>query len=321
LDLTERILHLRSIPVSAMMPPYVLKIIASHLTEETFAKGDVVMKQGEPIDALILLIDGELSLVRGGTAIGSLKPPQTLGFLGIVAQSEGTYDAVVEKEVQALMLDADVLLDLFSEHSGLMLATLRYVGERLYYDMQELPEQALGLAPEPIPIVVPRDRPLDLVERMLFLRRSSPFGKANINALSTYAQRLEEVRYSAGAPMWRAGEAGTFVALVVEGSVKCSTPDGRTFRYGAGSGVGGLETVAEKTRWYSAEAETPTVALLGKLDATVDLFEYNFEMAMQFTSALANALVRLIERKAAIGQQPLKTLRDVSNLGKVPVGA
>jgi CRP-like cAMP-binding protein len=319
-DLTERLLHLRSIPVGGAMPPYILKIIASHLTEEEFPKGAVVMTQGQPIAEFLMLLEGELSLVRGGKPIGRLKAPQTLGFLGIIAQSEGTYDAVVERDVKALMLDADVLLDLMSEHTVFLIATLRYVGERLYYDMQDLPEQALGMAPEELPITV-SDRPLDLVERVLMLRRSNFFGKANMNALSTYAQQLEEIRVPEGERLWNVGDDGDHFVLLVDGTVRCAAADGRTFRFGKGNAVGGLESVANKTRWYTAVAETPLVGLLGRRDTTVDLFEYNFEMAMHFTSALANALVQLIERKAALGQQPLRVLRNVSNMGAVPVGA
>ena len=43
-DLTERILHLRSIPVGAMLPAAVLKTIAGCLRERTFDAGTVLMR-------------------------------------------------------------------------------------------------------------------------------------------------------------------------------------------------------------------------------------------------------------------------------------
>ena len=46
------------------------------------------MKMGEPIMAMEFLMEGKLSLVRGGHEIGTLAPPQSLGFLGILARGE-----------------------------------------------------------------------------------------------------------------------------------------------------------------------------------------------------------------------------------------
>ena len=50
-ELTERMLHIRQIPVGAMLPAPVLRVIAAHLRERTFARGSLLMKSGEPITA------------------------------------------------------------------------------------------------------------------------------------------------------------------------------------------------------------------------------------------------------------------------------
>ena len=47
-DLTERMLHLKQIPVGAMLPAPVLRVIAAHLQERTFAPGMQLMRRGEP---------------------------------------------------------------------------------------------------------------------------------------------------------------------------------------------------------------------------------------------------------------------------------
>jgi hypothetical protein len=44
-------------------------------------------------------------------------------------------------------------------------------------------------------------------------------------------------------------------------------------------------------------------------------------MARDFISLLAGELVGILERKAASGESTVGVMREVSNLGRVPVGA
>jgi CRP-like cAMP-binding protein len=135
------------------------------------------------------------------------------------------------------------------------------------------------------------------------------------------ARQMEEVRLDAGTVLWRAGERAERVVFLVGGSVACKTPDGRAFRYGAGTGVGGIEVLAERARWYDCVVETPLVGMYGQTEDMLELFEHQYRMAMDFLAMLARAQIGLIERKAKLGQQnPLGALRDVTKLGGVRVG-
>src|SRR4051794_19465534 len=220
-DLTERMLHIRQIPVGAMLPAPVLRVIAEHLQERSFAKGTLLMRRGEPIEGLHMLTDGGVALTREGTSLGDLDAPQTLGFLGILARQDGPYDATAKSDVRALELETDTLLELFEDHFELLSATLRYLAERLYFDMQELPQEALGIPPTelgPVP-----DRPLDLVERVMFLRTSSGLTQASINALAVMARQMEEVRVKAGTTLWEVGEQAEGVLFILQGTLQCKT--------------------------------------------------------------------------------------------------
>jgi CRP-like cAMP-binding protein len=319
IDLTEKMLHIRQIPVGAMLPPPLLRVIAAHLRERTFAAGTRLMRRGEPIDGLHMLIDGGVSLTREGASLGELDAPQTLGFLGILARQDGPYDATAKVDVRALELETDTLLELFEDHFELLAATLRYLAERLYFDMQDLPQEALGIPPSelgPVP-----DRPLDLVERIMFLRTSTGLTQASINALAVMARQMDEVRVKAGTTFWNVGDPGDRVLFILEGTVHCKTADGREFRYGPGTGAGGVESLAEKPRWYGVTAETDVVGLLGRSEQLMDIFEIHFRMAMDFVAMLARAEIGLLARRATLGQKPLAALRDVTKLSGVRVGA
>ena len=313
-ELTERMLHLKQIPVGAMMPAAVVRVVAAHLKERTFAPGVRLMRRGEPIDGLHMLTDGGVSLTREGTSLGDLDAPQTLGFLGILARQDGPYDATAKSEVRAFEIETDTLLELFEDHFELLSATLRYLSERLYFDMQELPKEALAMAPVDLGKVP--DRPLDIVEKVMFLRTSSGFTEANINALAVMARQMEEVRVKAGTRFWSIGDPAERVLFIVKGSVHCQTENGREFRYGPGTGAGGVEALANKPRWYAVTAESDLVGLMGHSDQLLDIFENQFRMAMDFIAMLARAEIGLLARRAALGQKQITT-----QLGGIRVGA
>ncbi len=319
LDLTKRILYLRSIPVGAMLSPAVLKIIAAALVPRTWPAGTSIMRENHPVPALYLITHGGVTLRRGGAAFGKLSAPQTLGFLNIVAQTEGSYDATCDGETRAFELDADVLLDLMEDQFELLEATLRYTAERLYFDLQELPPESLGSTPEPSPIISPE--PMDLVERILFLRSQSGFMHANVNAVAAACRKYTEVRYEPGHVFWKLGDASTSVLILARGTIACETATGAKFKYGPGTGVGGVDTIARKPRWYTAIAETKMQGLLGEPAGFLDLMEHDYSLASEFVASLARGLIQLIERKSRLGMQPLAQLRDVSGLGSAPIGA
>jgi hypothetical protein len=110
-------------------------------------------------------------------------------------------------------------------------------------------------------------------------------------------------------------------AVIANRELACETSRGTRFRYGPGTGVGGVDTVAIRPRWYTATAETPILGLRPKVDRFVDLLENDYSLAGNFLASLSNALIGVLARKAELGHDPLAQKRDVSRLGVVPVGA
>jgi CRP-like cAMP-binding protein len=319
-DVTERAIYLRSIPVAAELPPRVLHLVALSLEEREVAAGTVLLRAGEPPAGLHLLTRGKLALKQGSAEVGRLEPPQSIGFLDILARTDSSFDAVATEPTSTLELRADRLTELMEDHFSLLVATLRYAAERVLAEMQELPEQALAIPPETMPIAIP-DRGLDLVERVLILRNMAVFRRTNVNALSVMSENMPEVRVPAGTTLFDIGESPSFSAFLVQGTVRCSTADGRSFAYGPGTAVGGVESLAGRTRWYRAVTETEVVYLRGSADYLVDMMEDNFDLGRDFVAMLATGLKMMVGRKLASGGAALDKKREVSGLGAVPVGA
>ncbi len=319
MDVTERIIYLRSIPVAASLPPRVLHAIAGHLRERSFAAGEVILRDADPIEGLLLFTEGGVRLTRKGQPKGELKAPQTLGFLGILSRSDSPYDAVVEAPSHALELPTDALLEVMEDHFEFFLATLRYVAERLLQELKELPEKALSLPFEDEPM--PPQAELDLVERIFFLRKISAFSSANVNALAIVSNQVVERRYGKGELLWRVGATADTAVMLVSGTVACVSSAGKRFRLGPGTIVGGVENLAGQPHWYDVHTETPVLILEARGDQLLDIFEENFAMAMNFLAAISGYLQFVVDQRIALGLGGIEVPREIHSLGVVPVGA
>jgi CRP-like cAMP-binding protein len=318
--LTERLLHLRAIPVAAMLKPEVLHMIARYLEPRSFRRGDRLMEHGAPLASMHLLLEGKLELLREGSRVGEIAAPQTIGFLGILGRADASYDAVALEDTRTLELSADAMYELLEDHFSLFDASLRYLSERLVQELVELPEQALHIAAiDARPIA---GRAMDYVERIVFVRGLRAFGTANINALALMTERLIEERHEAGVHLWSEGDPSNIHYMLVAGTLRCTTKSGKTFDYGRGAVVGGTEGIARMTRWYTLESATPVVLLRGRQEVLMDLLEENFPMAMDFVGFMAGFLQTLVDQRIKAGAAgSFQVQREVSKLGKVKVGA
>jgi CRP-like cAMP-binding protein len=104
--------------------------------------------------------------------------------------------------------------------------------------------------------------------------------------------------------LWREGEAAHAIFLLRSGRVRARGSSGVDFLPGPGFPLGALEALGESPRWYEAVCETPVVALQGHMGALVDVFEDNFEMAMDYLAVLAQSTLRILDWAAVRGEGP-----------------
>jgi CRP-like cAMP-binding protein len=307
----ERLLHLKRYPLFIGLPPADLALLAESGRERFFPKGAALLREGEPVASVFLVVDGEVSIRRGGRVIGRAARGAGVGGLGFLARDTDGAEAVAEADTLALEWDADAALELFEDHFSILHHMLRSVCRDLVHlqiesGCQWFPQGPLQQSSLPL------DRPLDLVERILFLRKSPPFAHCSINALAELSRAVLEMRFDPGTRLWNEGETGPSVQLIMEGTVRCRASTGCEFTAGAGFPLGAVEAVAELPRWHDAVTETRLVTLQGNVEAMLDVFEDNFDMAMDYMAAMAKAL-------ASISQKLTGSHR--TNLGAVYYGA
>jgi CRP-like cAMP-binding protein len=227
-----------------------------------------------------------------------------VGGLALFARDPLGSQVVADEDTLTLELDADTVWEALEDRFSILHHLLR-ANSRRSIDLItrfEL-DPAAGMPGCPFE---PRDTgDIDLVDRILFLRRMSVFERSSISALADLGRAMAQVRFEAGTTLWHEGEPGPGVFLIRSGFVRARSARGLEFRPGPGFPLGALEALGEVPRWYEAVTETPVVALQGHASALVDVFEDNFEMAMDYLAVIAQSTLRVLDWSAARGESVL----------------
>lgn len=291
----ERLLHLRRLDSIGTLPPAELALVAEYAQERFFPGGSVLMRAGEPVPAIYFLISGQVRVTRRGRSLGVARQGAGIGGLALLARDPEGIEAVAEGDVLTLEIRADAAQELFEDRFPILHHVLRDVSRRL---AQAIRTHGPTLFPEPwqVPLRVPT-RSLDLVERLVLLRAAPPFAQASLTTLADLARTLREVRFERDALLWSEGDRAGHTLLVVEGLVRCRSRDGRLdFTFGPGSPVGTLDMVAEVPRFFEARAQTPLLALQGRVEELIDVLEDNHAMATELLAAITRQLLVLLAR-------------------------
>jgi CRP-like cAMP-binding protein len=296
----ERILHLKRLPMLANLPSPELAALAQNTRERFYSKGDVLLREGEAVGTIHLIVDGKVRVSRGGKVLGEMGAGAPLGGLALLARDDRGVEAVATTETFVLCLDRDALIEVSEDHFMIVHEMMNYLC-RQFIDFQKKMWPALSdlRALGARRATSPTAPEMDFVQRIFLLRRMAPFARSSINALAELSRSLTEVRFDQGVTLWREGDAAHYVLVTVSGTVLLSMKmHAQRVNIGRGLALGAVEAVAEVPRWYEAVTETPVVALHGPVAALVDVFEDNFEMAMDYLAVLARLVLQELERDA-----------------------
>lgn len=299
---TERLVALRALPGFAELGPETVAAVAQHVRERFFPKGSVILQEGEPIENVLLVIDGRVALSRHDHDLSSMFEHQSLGFiqaLGLIpalARNNEGIHAVAATDVVAYEIPLDLLWELLEDDFDVLQATIAGLARQVLYARQRL-ERGAGFVrnrePEPLP-----EQPLDLVERVIFLRKVMVVAGSRIEALIELARAVTEVRFEAGQELWREGQAGGSMFMLVAGQVAAETAAGQSFAFDPGDFLGGIDSMAETGRWYTATAATPCVGLRLEAERMLDVLEDNPQLGLRMLESIAQGVDMLYELKA-----------------------
>ncbi len=289
----ERILYLKKVPAFSQLPNDSLAALAELLRERSFPKDAVVQREGEPVSRIQFVLDGYIRASRGGTPVAGAGPGTPMGALAVLARDSRGYLGIADVDSFTLELDADALFEVCEDHFVIVHRTLQYLSRWAISVQQRVGPQQFPASPPPTDLASGQ---LDFVERIHFLRQMTPFARGSINALAELSRGLTEVHFDAGVSLWAEADPAPYVLLVVDGRVGCASQAHKlSFEVGHPHAIGAMEAVAEVRHWFSATTLTPVRALHGTIEGLLDVFEDNFELAMDYTALLAGGMLSYLE--------------------------
>jgi HEAT repeat protein len=123
----ERILFLRQVPLFAELPPGDLKQIATVAGEQLYDDGTYIAREGDAGSELLVIVDGEVGVITGGTEIARRKRGDYVGEMAVLDGEPRSASLVARGTVRALRIgrrELETILRERPETSHAMLVVL-----------------------------------------------------------------------------------------------------------------------------------------------------------------------------------------------------
>lgn len=292
MDLAERLLYFRALPAGGAATAQELMPLAEAAGDVFFRKNTLLFERDHLPERFICLIEGSVELSRGDLVLGVLEAPAVVGIRAVMARVPMPYTVRALDDLAALEVASDQFLQTIEDDFALWRRQLKFQNTEFLARIARSPEELLGIRRVDLD-GLPTHRTLDLVERMLLVRRMGLFGRGSVNALAELAQQLVEESIPQGEVLFRRDELATGPRFLVRGAVLGTLADGRTVSFGPGAVLGGPETMAETNHLYEAVATAPCTMLRLDLESFFDVVEDNTEIASAFLSGTARVVLEL----------------------------
>lgn len=131
LPMMERILFLRQVPLFADLPPADLKQVAAIAGEQLYADGTVIAKEGDVGEELLVIAEGEVRVVAGGTEIARRRRGDYVGEMAVLDGEPRSASLIATGEVRALRVGRREFESIMRERPETSLAMLAVLTRRL----------------------------------------------------------------------------------------------------------------------------------------------------------------------------------------------
>jgi CRP-like cAMP-binding protein len=272
--LGERLLALRSFSLLALLPPSELALVARLSRERDFRAGQQLAVEGEPVQAVQLLISGRATLSRAGVPLQTAGAFDTVGLLPIAAAVPHPFAAVALEPIQALEMEAGLAAEVLEDDFALFARVLRLGATSALARLEDRPAMLGGSPPPDGSAAGTSFTSLDAAGRLLVLRKTRLFGKLPVDGLAAFAKRLELVSLSAGEHLRTARSSKELVVIASgQADVTWGAHAGTAIDAGAGTVLGALEALADQPAPLAVRARTPVQLLRAGVDDLLDVLE------------------------------------------------
>jgi AAA family ATP:ADP antiporter len=147
--LMERLLLLRTIPLFAHMSLEQLEAIDALLREVHYVQGETIVREGDPGDELLVILEGEVDFSKraaggGDLRLGTFRAGSWFGEMAVLSGAPRSATAVARTPARILSLRGDRLKELVLEMPELAFEIFRELAERLRAADRRLEERRGG---------------------------------------------------------------------------------------------------------------------------------------------------------------------------------
>jgi CRP-like cAMP-binding protein len=286
--LRERLLVLRALDTLAGLDDAALTMLAEHARYRLFRKGEVLSVEDAPLTAIHIVIDGRITVMRGGVKAFVARNGDGLGVLPVIAGVPAGH-TTADVDTRTLEIPAAAFIAALEDNFSLLRNELRLLAASTLSAQGVLPVSppgsVLGAGTGEYPA-----RAFTVVERVMRLRQG-PFGVMSVDALSEFARRMVEVRIPADHVIWTVGESPAYTLHIHYGRVRCTAADGRHSDVGSPTMLGELDAWTGQNRTYEARTLTEVVAWRVVVEDVLMVLESHVQPAIQMLGTVARGLL------------------------------
>lgn len=294
----DRILYLRTLPTLASLTMHDLARLAARTSEQFYRKGHVLSEAGQPIREFFMVVSGSASLRREGKVLLQCRPGETVGLIPALARMGEQYEAIAEEDTVVLEFELDLLFEMYEENFSMLQRAIRDLAREQIGFLRQTVDGTTRAPWVGTPYKVPA-RELDVVEKLVLLRRGNIFRNIGLEALVLMATSMAQERWPAGMRLWEPGQRADHLLMILDGEVECQIEGGAgIFTAGPGYPLGNIETLSGDDRWYTPVIRRDLVTLRGNHEALFDVLEDDFDVAMEFLAEMARGAMNSIQRIA-----------------------
>jgi CRP/FNR family transcriptional regulator, cyclic AMP receptor protein len=240
-------------------------------TPESVAAGQTFFVENQASDRMYLLIEGDVSLLRGKKPLDVIRPGEIFGEMAVISRLPRSATATARTACRALSLDA----------------------RQFEKAIQRTPEFALML----MSILINR---LRLTVTMLSVTKSLPhwreaggsriFDQKVLDALIAGLSEHPLQHFPLNKVVMREGEGGVFMYVVIKGRIAISIKSTVVERVGPGGLFGEMALIDQSPRAASATAETDCTVLAVNRNDLLSLVKAKPEFGVFLLKAIADRL-------------------------------
>ena len=127
----EKVLFLKSVELFRDLPGEELATIAEIAEEQPFAAGEPVFAEGEPGDALYLVVEGVVRVHRGARHLAQLGVRDVFGEMAVLDSQPRSASVTVLKDAVLLKIGREDFRDVLQERPGIGLGVIQVLSRRL----------------------------------------------------------------------------------------------------------------------------------------------------------------------------------------------